>query len=541
MRNWGRVLFAITGAILILAATTYGLGCSPNPVTNYAIEKRLSSVAVKEFMPFDKDGVMDESEKALIDEYASLPQDLQVSDKVLNYLKNFATDKKITNDELDSFRDFDKDNLKNSEELKYGTDLFDEDSDKDGLKDGEEVLVYKTSPLNEDSDNDGLKDSDEILTYRTDPLSNDSDSDGLTDSEEIIVYGTDPLKPNPNVVYGLKKNPSFYGRYIDKLTILDTDGRMGENERYFLDKIPEYPFLITFLDILVKDGNVDNNERSFVDLTINYSKVNEVLPWFYNEIAKLPDLSSIEKEDIEAIEDILALATNPKYKVAFEAMGREGIPESRKLCAPLEALLWIAYDREFDKPCDNPLAYLAYFSVGKLIDEAWTDTTTSKNYTSKRWLKFEEVVDRLNSPNLVIMYMQRNILYDDEEARNVIKGGTPRWATPRETFETKKGICTEQSAFALNCLLSNGYKYDNFDINKRRAACILFARPSPIHVGHATCLYVDEDNSFYIINNGKRQGPFSTIEEAANATWENWGVYGFRNVDYVITQTITRK
>ena len=37
----------------------------------------------------------------------------------------------------------------------------------------------------DDSDDDGLLDGDEVDTHGTDPLSDDSDGDGLTDGDEI--------------------------------------------------------------------------------------------------------------------------------------------------------------------------------------------------------------------------------------------------------------------------------------------------------------------------------------------------------------------
>ena len=70
------------------------------------------------------------------------------------------------------------------------------DTDGDGLKDGEEILTYKTDPLNPDTDGDGLKDGAEVKTYKTDPLNPDTDGEGLTDGDEVLKYSTDPLNPD---------------------------------------------------------------------------------------------------------------------------------------------------------------------------------------------------------------------------------------------------------------------------------------------------------------------------------------------------------
>ena len=47
----------------------------------------------------------------------------------------------------------------------------------------------------EDSDGDGLTDGDEINIHRTDPNNPDTDGDGLTDGDEVLIHETDPLDP----------------------------------------------------------------------------------------------------------------------------------------------------------------------------------------------------------------------------------------------------------------------------------------------------------------------------------------------------------
>ncbi|MDG6225458.1 MAG: transglutaminase domain-containing protein [Candidatus Thermoplasmatota archaeon] len=93
--------------------------------------------------------------------------------------------------------DTDKDGLRDGYEvLISGTDPLNPDTDGDGLSDGDEVNIYGTDPLDPDTDGDTLSDRDEIFKHRTDPLRNDTDLDGLSDSDEIFVHGTDPLDPD---------------------------------------------------------------------------------------------------------------------------------------------------------------------------------------------------------------------------------------------------------------------------------------------------------------------------------------------------------
>jgi len=79
-------------------------------------------------------------------------------------------------------------------EKQYGTDPYDPDTDKDGIKDGDEVYVYGTVPTSPDTDGDLLSDSVEIA-LGLDPNSPDTDHDGIPDSVEVadnaaIINGT---------------------------------------------------------------------------------------------------------------------------------------------------------------------------------------------------------------------------------------------------------------------------------------------------------------------------------------------------------------
>jgi putative flippase GtrA len=69
------------------------------------------------------------------------------------------------------------------------------DSDRDGLLDFEEFLLYETDPLNNDTDNDGMPDGWEVCHNLNPNDSNDgqldSDNDGLSNFKEFFI-GTDP-------------------------------------------------------------------------------------------------------------------------------------------------------------------------------------------------------------------------------------------------------------------------------------------------------------------------------------------------------------
>lgn len=96
-------------------------------------------------------------------------------------------------------KDRDGDGLSDKSEKAYGTNPSAPDSDKDGLVDSDELLLFRTNPLLADTDSDGLTDNEEVRTYRTLPNEADTDKDGLQDGEEVLTYKTNPLKADSDL------------------------------------------------------------------------------------------------------------------------------------------------------------------------------------------------------------------------------------------------------------------------------------------------------------------------------------------------------
>lgn len=90
--------------------------------------------------------------------------------------------------------DRDKDGLDDVREKELGTDPLKADTDGDSLKDGDEVITYKTNPLLADTDGDGLSDGDEVLIWHSNPLNKDTDGDKYLDGEEV-KNGYSPIGP----------------------------------------------------------------------------------------------------------------------------------------------------------------------------------------------------------------------------------------------------------------------------------------------------------------------------------------------------------
>lgn len=75
-----------------------------------------------------------------------------------------ATPSQSTNDSIlfGESTDTDSDGLDDSRERDLGTDPAGQDSDGDGLSDGDEVIIWKTNPLNSDTDGDSHSDGKEV-------------------------------------------------------------------------------------------------------------------------------------------------------------------------------------------------------------------------------------------------------------------------------------------------------------------------------------------------------------------------------------------
>ena len=187
-------------------------------------------------------------------------------------------------------------------------------------------------------------------------------------------------------------------------------------------------------------------------------------------------------------------------------MVNEGIKTKRKYCTPLEALLWIAYDKNIDK--QNPLSDVN-FEVSSLITDASTTTSISNNFRSSGWRNLNEVSDRLNSPSLIGIYMKLNFSYSyTPNEKEGVKSA-------KQIFKTKSGACYDHALFATYLLRKNGY-------DKAWGTSAFFKRTVDGLAGHVANIYQDpKDKHYYSMDFGANgigyisYGPFASIEEAA--------------------------
>jgi len=283
------------------------------------------------------------------------------------------------------------------------------------------------------------------------------------------------------------------------------------------------------------------------------------------ELAKLPDLkSTLSIKEVESLKNILALyEIDPLvFNKAFDQMYKEGIPEIRKFCTPLQALLWLSGKVQFSKQ-DNPLLN---YDLESFLNKAWgiygivlpeedvkkilagrvyvedirdmrsvlsklsTDSqifrnSSYENEVREKWSNLEEVTDRLNSPRLVFKYIKPNFYYP-----NSIRGTPP--TSIKQTFKSRIGTCASQALFVHYCLQKAGYdsvviRYDctvRFCGPKRGR--MSYTNPTPYHWTVA----FKEGGAIYELDGGRHYmgGPYKTYAEIAGGnpfvlkSWRNY-------------------
>ena len=161
----------------------------------------------------------------------------------------------------DSDRDFDNDKLTNIEEVDFGTDLFNVDTDYDTISDYDEVKIHNTNPLSVDSDKDLLSDPDEIK-LGLDP--NNEKTDGITfDSERKI----EQEYTMTNVSEDLRKGDIFIKHISGKVSgNIDKEVKISKNNNEVFNSMSSFVhsgFLVSL------------KENETIEIELDVSKVSE--------------------------------------------------------------------------------------------------------------------------------------------------------------------------------------------------------------------------------------------------------------------------
>jgi|TARA_B110000908_G_scaffold146949_1_gene178267 hypothetical protein len=210
------------------------------------------------FLDFDEDGLSNISEIIVHDtDYLELDTD-----------RDGLDDKYELNNNLNPrSNDSDFDGLSDGQEVKYVlSDPLIADTDNDSLSDGIEVKTLYTNPLVADSDDDNLSDYYETAISLTNPNKADTDKDDLTDGDEINIYQTNPLMSDSD--QDLLSDSQEVFEYLTEPNMFDSDGdSLGDG--YEVYTILSNP-LIADTDNDGIDDDVDINPTEDVQIVIEF-------------------------------------------------------------------------------------------------------------------------------------------------------------------------------------------------------------------------------------------------------------------------------
>ena len=174
-------------------------------------------------------------------------------------------DKDIGFYETGSDEDPDKDGLTNAEELQYGTNINNIDTDGDGLTDDYEIKEAKTNPLRSDSDYDGLNDRAELLAG-LDP--NNKKTDGKTADKRRTF---DVVRSDTRVKLTVSGNANVYNIYTGIFNtpgLANTPGLVSEVYEFYLETPFDHAELVfNYIDRELKKLGCDENNLLIFQFT----------------------------------------------------------------------------------------------------------------------------------------------------------------------------------------------------------------------------------------------------------------------------------
>jgi hypothetical protein len=221
----------------------------------------------------------------------------------------------------------------------------------------------------------------------------------------------------------------------------------------------------------------------------------QINPLLADELGKLPELQDgVSPSEETAMKRIIEIynVNQQAFEKAFEEMYNVGKPDVRKYCSPLQTFFWLAQDDMLDTGFNNLIIkskmfgsfVRAPFSVDTLIDLTWKGRghLKSEARTDPKWDNFYTVADRLNAPELVDKYINKNIVY--QLYRGSGKQG------PRETFYKKRGSCSSLAVFGKYMLDRAGYQ--------TRIRSVNFPTKLKTILGHAGLVIITKDNRYIL-------------------------------------------
>ena len=241
-----------------------------------------------------------------------------------NVMESILDDQNITSLLIS---DNDNDKLLWIDELLYGSDADNNDTNGDGINDFD-AFSMGLSATEVDTDGDTLRDVDELFIYHTDPLLSDTDNDYLPDGVEV-AEASDPLvsdEDSNGIEDGLDGDPFFkYQWYIKSLgTVVANTASVSTVIGNDLDILPLYHRFIggnennkTIVQV-VDIGVEANHEDLDVNLALSLNAINHT-----NDPTPTSTVTSSYESPIDvghgtAVAGIIAAQTN-------NALGVRGI------------------------------------------------------------------------------------------------------------------------------------------------------------------------------------------------------------------------
>jgi hypothetical protein len=203
------------------------------------------------------------------------------------------------------------------------------------------------------------------------------------------------------------------------------------------------------------------------------------------EVGKLPEFQeTIGKDQVLALTRFIGLITHARVsqKTNLKEFMKVGLPNVRRYCTPLQAIFWLLEKNEKDAPCIQNSLNCNWSSslIGcteNLLNWAWVFSEQED-----RWKDYKVVTERLNAPELIDFYEKRRFIYEFR---------TDTVSKPFWVFKTNRGICTDVTAFTIDCLGKGGYKAWDLHV----------ASPSGRSFHSVTLFEVDGQK--YIMDNGR--------------------------------------
>ncbi len=174
-----------------------------------------------------------------------------------------------------------------------GIDDYHDDSDSDGIINGEEVKLG-TYAWTDDSDFDGVSDYDELYIYYTDPCEEDTDKDGADDLYEI-EHGMNPLVADKS--YVMEKSAGEIGHGTTVTVSVKMEVKNGLTDSFGIGRVTSYdnPFIVPMIagymgpgyNIYV-DGEFDKAELTFLYDTSKWTLSDKFEPnvYYFNDKTK---------------------------------------------------------------------------------------------------------------------------------------------------------------------------------------------------------------------------------------------------------------